>query len=253
MDMRCSAKDLIRNHLTMSLYTHAAIWPDQQMETWTRSYMCNGYLMLNGEKMSKSTGNFLTLRQTMDKYGVDASRIALCDAGDSLDDANFADETANAAILKLFVLEGWIKTWVAHCVPEGGNGPDFEKDHRPEEYDTWDRIMLNQTNQIVQTVEHGYRRFVYRDIIKYGFNEMLNLKETYLIGKNQKPNPFVMLHFIETVLKILNPVVPSFAENSWQTVVRPALLKCPGCPEPKEKLVDQGWPKLDKPVDPTTS
>ncbi len=26
MDMRVSAKDLIRNHLTMSLYNHEAIW-----------------------------------------------------------------------------------------------------------------------------------------------------------------------------------------------------------------------------------
>jgi leucyl-tRNA synthetase len=26
MDLRCSAKDLIRNHLTMSLFNHAAIW-----------------------------------------------------------------------------------------------------------------------------------------------------------------------------------------------------------------------------------
>ena len=28
LDLRCSAKDLIRNHLTMSLYNHAAIWED---------------------------------------------------------------------------------------------------------------------------------------------------------------------------------------------------------------------------------
>lgn len=26
MDLRVSAKDLIRNHLTMSLFNHAAIW-----------------------------------------------------------------------------------------------------------------------------------------------------------------------------------------------------------------------------------
>jgi leucyl-tRNA synthetase len=28
LDMRASGKDLIRNHLTMSLYNHAAIWED---------------------------------------------------------------------------------------------------------------------------------------------------------------------------------------------------------------------------------
>jgi len=26
MDLRCSGKDLIKNHLTMSLFNHAAIW-----------------------------------------------------------------------------------------------------------------------------------------------------------------------------------------------------------------------------------
>ena len=45
MDMRVSGKDLIRNHLTMSLYNHAAIWEDHGM--MTRSYYCNGYMVLN--------------------------------------------------------------------------------------------------------------------------------------------------------------------------------------------------------------
>merc|ERR1719409_2054743 len=60
MDLRVSAKDLIRNHLTMSLYNHAAIWEDHQM--MPKSYYCNGYMVLNKEKMSKSTGNFLTIK-----------------------------------------------------------------------------------------------------------------------------------------------------------------------------------------------
>lgn len=47
MDLRVSAKDLIRNHLTMSLYNHQAIWQDNEKRT-TRSYFCNGYLCLNG-------------------------------------------------------------------------------------------------------------------------------------------------------------------------------------------------------------
>lgn len=75
----------------------------------TRSYFCNGYLCLNGEKMSKSTGNFMTLGQCLKKFGADATRLALADAGDTLDDANFDEKVANAAILKLFVLEQWIE------------------------------------------------------------------------------------------------------------------------------------------------
>lgn len=74
----------------------------------TRSYFCNGYLNLNHEKMSKSTGNFMTINQCIQKFGSDATRIALADSGDTLDDANFEEPVANAAIMKLFVLEQWI-------------------------------------------------------------------------------------------------------------------------------------------------
>lgn len=28
MDLRCSGKDLIKNHLTMSLFIHTAMWPN---------------------------------------------------------------------------------------------------------------------------------------------------------------------------------------------------------------------------------
>jgi leucyl-tRNA synthetase len=57
--------------------------------------------MLNGQKMSKSTGNFLTLRESIKKFGTDATRIALADSGDTLQDGNFEDFTANTAIMHL--------------------------------------------------------------------------------------------------------------------------------------------------------
>jgi leucyl-tRNA synthetase len=88
MDLRCSGKDLIRNHLTMSLYNHAAVW-NNDPKFMPRGFFCNGYVLVDGDKMSKSKGNFMTVRECIDKYGVDATRVALADAGDTLDDANF--------------------------------------------------------------------------------------------------------------------------------------------------------------------
>ena len=41
MNLRVSGKDLIYNHLTMSLYNHAAIWHDRP-EMWPRSFFTNG-------------------------------------------------------------------------------------------------------------------------------------------------------------------------------------------------------------------
>ena len=73
-----------------------------------KSYYCNGYMVLNKEKMSKSTGNFLTIKDCITKFGADATRVTLADAGDGLEDANFDTMVANASIMKLYTLEKWI-------------------------------------------------------------------------------------------------------------------------------------------------
>eukprot|EP00919_Chromeraceae_sp_WS-2016_P081375 GHVR01192246.1.p2 GENE.GHVR01192246.1~~GHVR01192246.1.p2 ORF type:complete len:100 (+),score=6.48 GHVR01192246.1:2725-3024(+) len=87
MDLRCSGKDLIKNHLTMSLFNHAAIWEDESM--WPKAFFCNGFINVEGEKMAKSKGNFVTLNQILEEYGADSSRLACAQAGDSINDANF--------------------------------------------------------------------------------------------------------------------------------------------------------------------
>ncbi|KAJ3319550.1 cytosolic leucyl tRNA synthetase, partial [Blyttiomyces sp. JEL0837] len=104
LDLRCSGKDLVTNHLTFFLYNHTAIFP---REKWPLAVRSNGHLLLNGDKMSKSTGNFMTLREAIERYGADATRFALADAGDGLEDANFLHKTADDAILKLFTEKEW--------------------------------------------------------------------------------------------------------------------------------------------------
>ncbi|CAM9703322.1 unnamed protein product, partial [Chrysoparadoxa australica] len=94
MDMRVSAKDLIPNHLTMALYNHSSIWNDRP-ELWPRSYFTNGHVQVDAEKMSKSKGNFLMLSECIERFGADPTRLAIANAGDSLDDANFEMGTAN--------------------------------------------------------------------------------------------------------------------------------------------------------------
>ena len=112
MDIRSSGKDLIPNHLTFCIYVHAALFPEVM---WPRSMRANGHLLLNGEKMSKSTGNSLTLKDGIAKFGADSTRIALADAGDGIEDANFDETVANATILRLYTLIEWsnVRTRIA--------------------------------------------------------------------------------------------------------------------------------------------
>jgi leucyl-tRNA synthetase len=111
-DIRSSGKDLVPNHLTFAVYVHTALFGEAH---WPRSIRTNGHLLLNGEKMSKSKGNFLTMHDAVQKFGADATRLSLADAGDSVEDANFDEKTANANILRLHTLVGWCE--VRHSPP----------------------------------------------------------------------------------------------------------------------------------------
>jgi leucyl-tRNA synthetase len=124
-DLRVSGKDLIQNHLTFAIYNHTAIWEDDDSK-WPKSFRTNGHLLLNNEKMSKSTGNFKTLKQSIEEYSSDAMRFALADAGDTIEDANFVDDTANAAILRLTKELVWIEEIIATSKKGDGRSGDQE-------------------------------------------------------------------------------------------------------------------------------
>lgn len=46
--------------------------------------------------MSKSEGNFMTLEEAVNKFSADGMRFCLADAGDSIEDANFVENMADA-------------------------------------------------------------------------------------------------------------------------------------------------------------
>ena len=65
--------------------------------------------------MSKSTGNFLTMSEAVERFSADGTRLALADAGDTLEDANFMFEMADAGLLRLHSQIEWVKVseWCA--------------------------------------------------------------------------------------------------------------------------------------------
>lgn len=162
MNLRVSAKDLIPNHLTMALYNHAAIW-EEEPELWPQGFYCNGHVMVDAEKMSKSKGNFLMMNETTEKYTADATRFACADAGDSLDDANFSRETADSTILSLVNEDAWIE--------ETLESPDL----RREELNIMDKILLNETNRLIVDSANSFAAMQFKEgtytVVRWALNK----------------------------------------------------------------------------------
>ncbi|KAK4700721.1 leucyl-tRNA synthetase, partial [Phenoliferia sp. Uapishka_3] len=227
MDIRSSGKDLIPNHLSFCIYVHAALFDEQH---WPRSMRANGHLMLNGEKMSKSTGNSLTLKDSLVKFGADATRITLADAGDSIEDANFEESTANAAILRLKTLLEW-------CEESIQNKGQF----RTGPADSfWDRIFANEINLAIEQTEEAYDKTMYKEALKNGFYTMLAARDSYrdsTAGEGGM-NVALVLRFIEVQALLLTPIAPHVAEHLWCSLLGN-----------KTSIQVAQFPKTDAPVE----
>ena len=46
--------------------------------SWPKAVRSNGHLLLNSEKMSKSTGNFLTMHQSVERFSADGKSLSTC-------------------------------------------------------------------------------------------------------------------------------------------------------------------------------
>ncbi|KAJ1741632.1 cytosolic leucyl tRNA synthetase [Coemansia sp. RSA 989] len=245
VDIRSSGKDLIQNHLTFFIYIHTAMFPKQE---WPRSVRINGHLMLNGEKMSKSTGNTLSLRESCDLYGADATRLSLADAGDSVEDANFEESTANAAILHLFTLMEWItEAQKALCQSETSPDSTVKVDDiklRPASspLTVVDQVFDAEMDALTLSTGAEYEKTMYRDALKSGFYEFIKGREWYVnVTADSGMHPTLLRKYINRQVIQLCPITPHWAEHIWKTVMGNA-----------DSIMDARWP-TDLPAEPDYS
>ena len=100
VNLRTSGKDLVWNHLVFFIFHHVALF---SKDKWPRSIAINGYVTINGEKMSKSKGNVIPLEYAIKDYSADVVRFILAYAGNSgMDDANIEISKANEIKKELF-------------------------------------------------------------------------------------------------------------------------------------------------------
>jgi leucyl-tRNA synthetase len=229
-DIRSSGKDLVGNHLTFAVYNHAALFGEDK---WPLSMRTNGHLMLNGKKMSKSTGNLLTMRESLVKFGADATRLSLADAGDGVEDANFDEKTANANILRVHTLLGWCEEMIKD-----------EANLRHGARNSYhDRVFEEEINDLINITQSHYEATSYKDALKFGFYELQTARDWYRevtadIGMHGE----LVRCWIRTAALLAAPIAPHFAEHIWCS---------PDILDSATSIQLARWPTPARPVDRT--
>uniref|UniRef100_A0A8C8ZGY8 leucine--tRNA ligase n=1 Tax=Prolemur simus TaxID=1328070 RepID=A0A8C8ZGY8_PROSS len=225
VDLRVSGKDLVPNHLSYYLYNHVAVWPEQS-EKWPTAVRANGHLLLNSEKMSKSTGNFLTLTQAIDKFSADGMRLALADAGDTVEDANFVETMADAGILRLYTWVEWVKEMLANWNSlRSGPANTFN-----------DRVFASEMNAGIIKTDQNYEKMMFKEALKTGFFEFQAAKDKYRELAIEGMHRELVFRFIEVQTLLLAPFCPHVCEHVWTLLGKP------------DSIMNASWP-VAGPVD----
>ncbi|KAI6118488.1 hypothetical protein EDD16DRAFT_1585150 [Pisolithus croceorrhizus] len=225
-DMRSSGKDLVQNNLTFLLYNHVAIFPEDK---WPLGIRMNGHLMINGQKMSKSKGNSLTLRDGIEKFGADAMRLTLADAGDGVEDANFDEKTANANILRLHTLLGWCEEMLK----------DDSKLRHGAKSSYHDHVFEEEIIDLINITKTHYEATSFKDALKYCFYEFQNIRDWYReVTSDIGMHADLVKYWIRVSVLLVTPFAPHFAEHIWTEFLR----------EPKSIQLAL-WPDPGRPAD----
>ncbi len=206
VDIRISGKDLLRNHLGMYLFNHVAIF---EQKHWPVSINCNGWILVNGQKMAKSLGNFITIESATETNSVDAVRMSLADSGDGMDDANYL--TSNAGDHCTLKLHSWIelieKQYISNQETNSNNYTDL------------DQMIFQVFNRMINEVKDHYLNYRYKMVLRDGFHMWNNLREKYRIlckYSGQNMNQQIINTFIEYQVQLLFPIIPHICTWVWK-------------------------------------
>ncbi len=213
---RGSGKDLVQNHLTFAIFNHVALFPEDK---WPRGFAVNGWLRVEGAKMSKSLGNFLVLKDTLEAHGADVTRFTLALGGEGIDDPNWDPEIAFSAPRRL-------QAWLDFVTENRGKGRDERL-----AIDDWFEAIMNKTLAIVRD---QYENFRFRSAIKAGYYDLQAHLRWYHRRCQGEPNRDLIDRAMALQTQILAPVVPHMAEEAWEILGRDGMVCGSALPEPVE-------------------
>jgi leucyl-tRNA synthetase len=150
------------------------------------------------------------MEDVITNFGSDSTRIALAQAGDTLDDANFTLMNSDSAILQLSTLEMWIRETVK-------NFQNYREKPTDEKIEFFDLTFQNEMNQLLIDAIEAYETMRFRDALKNGFFELQTIKDDYKLNVGTSGvRKDLILQYLEYQLLLLYPIAPHFCEIMYR-------------------------------------
>ena len=192
VDSRHSAGDLVRNHLTLYIFNHVGILEEK---LWPRQIVTNGFVTMEGSKMSKSMGNIMPLRHAIREYGADIIRFSVVCGADLVSDSDFNKSVADGVRSRMAMIEKLVN-----------------ETKGPKPLTRIDKWLHSRLHRKIQRAKELYEQVAIRHLALEIFYDVVADLHWYL-QRTDDPN----LHeFFEKWVVLISPFMPHYCEEYWE-------------------------------------
>lgn len=224
LDMRNSAKELVQNHLTYALFHHVAIWDDPKY--WPKAYGVNGFVTVSGEKMAKSKGNIIPLKELINEYGADLVRLNIATSNENMDDADWKEDSLKTFSSRLTTVEQFIMNL---------------KKAKRKSVNNMDRYMEAVLQNCIKCATENYEVMKFRSGVQYSVFQLVNELNYYIerCGGIKNCNKNIFEECTSSIVKLLAPLTPHVSEELWNKLGNKNFVSSGYWPVFDEKKVDK--------------
>jgi leucyl-tRNA synthetase len=219
-DLRNSAKELVPNHLSFCIFHHAALFPP---EHWPKGIGVNGMLMVEGQGMHKSKGNFITMKGAIDKYGADATRCGLMIGAEGMDDPDWRADNVNDLKNKFDTLNSFAINIITTA--------------KQDENTVLERWLQSKLQYRIREVTESLDEMKTRTALQTALFEVWNDLRWYIQRKGNT-NAKALVEAVKVWIKMLTPFAPYMCEELWSQTGETGFISVAKWPEFDEAKLD---------------
>ncbi|MBI2565059.1 leucine--tRNA ligase [Candidatus Woesearchaeota archaeon] len=204
----------LANHLSFMIFAHAAIFPK---EKWPKKITFHGMVISEGEKMSKSKGNTVSLLDIKNKFGADSFRAFMCNSTSV--ESTFDWKTAEIEHMKKHVE-------LLYNMLIG-----LSKNKSPGDVGEKAKAFVSKIEKKTQKATEAISQMDLRTYSTIVLHELLT--EYKQVSKKLDENEIkkVNNYLLEKWLKLLTPLIPHHAEEIWSRLGKKGFISLEKWPE----------------------
>jgi len=228
VDSRHSGRDLIPNHLTFYIFTHAAIFPKHK---WPRQIVTNGSVLMQHAKMSKSFGNIIPLRDAVSQHGADAVRLSTVSAAELIQDVEFSHQAAES-------LRERIERMYAFAQSVIGSGSAGHPSGQRGNEEKW---MMSRLQNCIRDTTIAMDKLRVREAVHHALYELEQDLSWYMRRASARSgvNPDIVKQVLDVRVRLMAPFTPFMSETIWSMMGNQGFVSTAAWPQPEMSMIDE--------------